>query len=241
VSDKLVSSFYTGFLDQLGKLVVGSGAVLGLAYVSGWIYSVFLYSFLNAPWVMDFIDPQGFIKEGLPLVLACTVVAVVSFFSFSDSDHMKGFGNSLLFVVSTVVLFSSFVMSLFGKNIESIGWVNALLALFFMFYSSSALGLAIKMIEEKKPRFKVLLVSALGLGSILFLFPFYMADQNARSLKSDVSGRSAVVDDKGNVVGVLVNAVSGKYLIADCANPSQMFFAETKSSLKVRPAKPRCT
>jgi hypothetical protein len=240
MTEKTSGAFYAGFLDQLGKLVVGSGAILGLAYISGWVYCIYFYWILNSLWVMNFIDPQGFLREGLPIVLTCTAMAAVSFFSFSDSEYMKGFGNLLLFWVGTIALFATFISTLIGNDIGGMVWVNGLLALFYMMYSSSALGLAIKMIEEGKPRISVLLVSALGLGSILLIFPVYMADQNARALKIHSPSRSVVVDDKGSVLGVLINSVAGKSLISDCKKPDQMFIAELSSSLKIRPEKDNC-
>ena len=240
MTDQNQRDFFMSLLDQLGKLVVSSGIILALAYVAGWVYSWWLYRSLQSSWVMKFIEPQGFIKEGLPWIMYCTAVAALSFFSFRNSESMKGFGNSWMFLVGTAVIVLTSVSQMFGVNLETFPIYNSVLAFFLSLYAASSLAVSLRMLAEKKPGMQILGVASLGLIGTAVIFPFANADESARNLKLGGDTRPLVVDDKNVVQGVLVSAVGGKYLILDCKVIYQMTLVEPSAALKVRPSKQHC-
>ncbi|MEB2870350.1 hypothetical protein [Pseudomonas rhizosphaerae] len=238
--DSSRSEFYGSLLDQAGKLVVGSGVVLALAYVAGWVYSWHLYDSLHSSWVMKFIEPQGFIKEGLPWAMYCTAVAALVFFAFGNSDSMKGFANGWMFLIGTVVTVLTSVCQAFGVNLEEYSLFNSILAFFLSLYAASALALSLRMLEEKQAGLRILVVSTLGLFAIAVLFPFIQAYEASRDLRVETIDKPLVIDDSDGVQGILVSAIGTKYLVLVCKTQYQLSMMEPSSSLKIQPSKADC-
>lgn len=240
MEQKNETEIYGTLLDQLGKLVVGSGVVLALAYVAGWVYSRCLYGSLSSLWLMKMIEPQGFIKEGLSWIIYCTAIAVVVFFAFRNSEGLKGFASTWMFVIGSIVSLAVFFSGVFGFNLEKIGTFNAFLAFILSLYASSALALSLRMLGERQPGLNILIVVSLGLLGTSVVFPFMQADELSRNLKIGGSAKTLVIDEKGQPLGIFVSAVGTKIVVLDCVVPYQLTLLEPTESIKLRPSTENC-
>lgn len=227
---------FTTLLDGASKVAAGVGVVLGLSYAAGLFKMIGFYSSFGAEWLFESMDVQGFINEGLPLVMMLLTTTVLHIIGLHKAAHRKHKKWMLIFlvVISSLICVTMKIPGYEeGSNLNgysaAIGMAGAaFLAWVFHEYSHS-----------KSQAFNVM--SATGaLLIILGAAPYLAGKAKADVVQNGRDGSTEIVNANNRIVGVLVRFVGGKYLILDCNVSGQMRFQEPSPSLFLRRSSGRC-
>ncbi len=229
---------YASVLDNASKAAAGVGVILGLSYAAGLFKMLGFYSSLNAGWVFDLTDIQGFTNEGLPIVM---LLLAATLFFLLGLNEMRDFRYRRL------ALAGSFTLSVV------LGWVvlpylvdtanyNIFLYVAALIGVGGAAWLASLLHDYVQPGKAQVSVFNLGLrlNVILVVFPAIIGCSLASDIKYARESATEVVNEHGRILGMLVRVVGGKYLLLDCNVKYQMTIIETSSSLKLRRSSGRC-
>jgi hypothetical protein len=233
------NDIHTSLLDNLSKLVGSFGLVLGIAYVLGLTQSYFFFSAMESVWVVGFLDAQALIKEGL--LAAITLVAFTAFvyLLFPSLEKLGSVINIIIPGVS--VIFGAVGFFLSFTDVDSASFVGGI-GLRFLPTLAVCVSLvwSFRVYAETRQARGVVVSSLLTVLVCCFAAPYLIYTDQAMKLKWADQGVPLVINEKKQVLGVLVSSVSGKYLIYDCSGKNELILAEASSQLRVRPSAGKC-
>jgi hypothetical protein len=226
---------YSSIMDFAGKAAAAVGVLLGAAYVIGFFKNFTLYINLKSIWILDLIDLQGMIKDGLPFVMQYLFIAVVFFF-FLRTIRKHPYLLRILCVVFVLSLVLGWFVANFNSHFE-LKTVTKGLA--YGIACTGALGAGMlswslhSFIEGG--RSKLIFINVLiGMNFVLCLVPSVAGYLTAEDLKFGREQVSVLINKNEDVVGLLVGIVGGKYLIMDCSMAYQFWLEDVSSEFKVR-------
>lgn len=233
------SDDYGKLLDKLGKLVGCFGIILGFAYIAGLSQNYFLFSELQATWVLGMIDSQTLIKDGLPWAVLCALCAFLMFIWFPDSASLRDGMSSVLPAVSVVGMIGMFILSFLGVDVNSSKGLVFFLRIVPLGASIALISWALKLYFEGAERRKIAITAVVGLAFAFGMLPYFDAAGAASSIKFGDKGLPLVVETSGKVSGVLAGVVSGKYIVFQCQSVN-VSILEISPALSVRPSAGAC-
>ncbi|MBA1194963.1 hypothetical protein G7007_19235 [Pseudomonas entomophila] len=213
------SRFVVEVLDLAGKVVAGSGLVLGLAYLSGWVYWRTYLECIDIVWTLEAFNAQSLVQAGLPWVAYCIVLSCVIFFGTKKAIHISKL--VFWFVFLCVVIFSFLAgVAYYAKPAVELDSAWKLQYLFYGAVAAIFIALGFRVLiedrlHEEGPRPKNALVQfSFALAWMVLGSPFTYAYSQVKDIQcNDVYGVK-VVHANGNS-GALVAIIGDKAIIKD--------------------------
>ena len=241
MQEKPQESISIRILDGFSKVAVVSTFILGFAYLSGYVYNWVFYKYFRSSWVLSLYSPQDFIRDGLPWVSVCTVIALIAFNRFKHADAMRRVGMAVVLIFCVVVMLISQVgYWMYRVNLDSHPLVNGAAEIVLAVLFSSAVAMSIKMMLEGSSAKETVAVGLLGLVMTLVCLPAMRAVDDYGVLRQARENVPVVMTESGKVIGVLLGAIAGKFLIYDCSTLYKLTLHDITSGLSVAPAPMQC-
>lgn len=227
---------FTTLLDGASKVAAGVGVVLGLSYAAGLFKMIGFYSSFGAEWLFENMDVQGFINEGLPLVMMLLVTTVLHIIGLHKAAHRK---HKKWMLIILVGISSLFCVTMDIPGYEEGSHVTGYSAAVGMAGAAFLAWVFHEYTHSKSQSLNVM--SAVGsLLIILVASPYLAGKARADVVQNARDGSTEVINANNRIVGVLIRFVGGKYLILDCNVSGQMRFLEPSPSLLLRRSSGRC-
>jgi hypothetical protein len=228
-------------LDKMSKVVGIFGIVLGIAYVYGLGQSYFLYSQLDAAWVVGLLEPQALINIGLPSALLFLFAGLFVFVLIPSTDQLSSAVGVGFPVFTSGCIAFSMALKIFGIEVSDFYADSLISTAIFAAVNAALFAWALRLLfEGQQGRIVMTFFMAVGFFSFLMI-PYMQAVQKSRGLIWGDKGTPLVIDKDSKILGVLVGSVAEKFVVLNCTGKGrEVFLSDVSPDLKVRPSTGEC-
>lgn len=207
---------YNSILDVAGKLVGGFGLVLGLAYISGWVYLHSLHKKFAAPWVTDLYDAPALVQTGLQWVVVCCVFTSLIFMCFKKSDDVRHAAMGTLSIAAFGYVAVAVLASLLGIRSDSMPLMGFAGPLIMGLASCYCIAAALRATTENKNLVFALTAALFGLVLMIIINPWMYAETISLDMKYKPGSQIIVSNKETALNGILIGITGGKLIISEC-------------------------
>lgn len=207
---------YGILLDVAGKLVTGFGFVVGLAYITGWVYLSSYYEFFHVGWVVEFLDAQAFIRAGLLWVFCCLITAGLIYLCIRHRSYMRLEGMFYALVIGVSTLQVTPILEAVGGSLFLWGPYRVLGLISMGVFSAFCLAAGLRAVVERATSIFILAPIGFGIFWMAVMAPAMYAGLQIFYSDYVKINQITIFNDMTKRRGALLGVASGKVVISEC-------------------------